>query len=173
MEGNKGLKSACEQDQGGPLSTQAFAQSEKICNAILCHPFIQELSAGTLSKERFCYYIEQDALYLMEFARALAFIAGRSPHYKRIAKFLDFSEEAILAQERLVHKFFLDFFDHAPSQEMGPACLNYTSFILKQCAVEPIECSIASVFPCFWVYHKVIPFSKDFNLFIVRLVRIF
>ena len=66
MEGNKGVKSAYEQDQGGLLSTQAFAQSEKICNAILCHPFIQELSAGTLSKERFCYYIEQDALYVVK-----------------------------------------------------------------------------------------------------------
>ena len=43
-------------------SDAAWEAAEPVFREILAHPFIGELSAGTLSGERFRYYLRQDAL---------------------------------------------------------------------------------------------------------------
>jgi len=43
-----------------------------IYQAIIQHPFNEELAQGTLPREKFAFYMQQDALYLADFARALA-----------------------------------------------------------------------------------------------------
>ena len=42
---------------------------ENIYAQILAHPFLRGLTDGTLSEERFRFYILQDAFYLREYAR--------------------------------------------------------------------------------------------------------
>ncbi len=46
------------------LSKTAQERSAKKIEAIQNHPFNQELKAGTLAKDKFAYYIEQDGIYL-------------------------------------------------------------------------------------------------------------
>ena len=53
------------------LSQKAWNQTSHIYNSIIRHPFNQELMHGTLSREKFGYYIEQDSIYLKDFAKAL------------------------------------------------------------------------------------------------------
>ena len=50
-----------------------------IYGAILRHPFLAGLTDGSLPRERFRFYVVQDALYLREFARALSLAAARAP----------------------------------------------------------------------------------------------
>ena len=47
--------------------------------AILAHPFLTGLADGTLPEESFAFYVIQDALYLRDYARALAAVASRAP----------------------------------------------------------------------------------------------
>ena len=47
------------------------AAAQPIWEAILAHPYLKELGAGTLPHDRFLYFIRQDYLYLFEFARVL------------------------------------------------------------------------------------------------------
>lgn len=58
-------------------SDEAWEAAEPVYRRILEHPFVGELAAGTLSAERFRFYIRQDALYLDGYARRLAHIASR------------------------------------------------------------------------------------------------
>ena len=58
------------------LSTRAWTSSEDVYNAIIQHPFNQELMKGKLSQDNFAYYIEQDSLYLQDFARCHGIIAS-------------------------------------------------------------------------------------------------
>ncbi|MBS0236456.1 MAG: hypothetical protein JSS50_03860 [Proteobacteria bacterium] len=51
------------------LSQQAWNRSKQLIGAIKAHPFNQKLMNGTLDRDRFAYYIEQDSLYLRKFAR--------------------------------------------------------------------------------------------------------
>ena len=56
-----------------------WAEIQPTYEAILDLPFNRELAAGTLSRERFIFYMVQDAHYLTHFARALAVTAARAP----------------------------------------------------------------------------------------------
>ena len=38
------------------------------------HPFVQELGAGTLSKDKFKFYLLQDYLYLLEYAKVFKWL---------------------------------------------------------------------------------------------------
>ena len=57
-------------------SRLAWKASYEVYGKILKHPFIKELSAGTLPREKFMYYLGQDALYLKEFGQAMAAAAS-------------------------------------------------------------------------------------------------
>ncbi|WP_168464597.1 thiaminase II/PqqC family protein [Wolbachia endosymbiont of Ctenocephalides felis wCfeT] len=46
------------------LSEIAWRKSEHVYQDIINHPFNQELMNGTLSREKFCYYVEQDSFYV-------------------------------------------------------------------------------------------------------------
>src|SRR4051794_352811 len=68
---------------GGEGMTRRFtdamwAEIRPIYDAILDLPFNRELAAGTLSRERFSFYVVQDAHYLGAFARALATAAAKA-----------------------------------------------------------------------------------------------
>ena len=55
-----------------------WAEIAPIYEAILALPFNRELAAGTLGRERFLFYMMQDAHYLGAFARALATAAAKA-----------------------------------------------------------------------------------------------
>ena len=55
-----------------------WAEIRPIYEAILALPFNRELAAGTLTRERFLFYMIQDAHYLGAFARALATAAAKA-----------------------------------------------------------------------------------------------
>ena len=50
---------------------EMWASAESTYEAILRHPFLTELSDGTLDVQAFRFYLIEDAYYLREFARAL------------------------------------------------------------------------------------------------------
>lgn len=116
------------------------------------HPFVQELMQGSLSRERFNFYIEQDGLYLSGYGRLLTGIATQlnAPLHRR--EFIAFAGEN-MDQERDLHASFLD--QVSPDLEPTPACLLYTSHLLKHLAISPVEVALAAVMPCFRVYQEV------------------
>jgi TENA/THI-4/PQQC family protein len=50
-----------------------------IYSAILVHPFLTGLTDGSLPHGTFAFYVVQDALYLGQYAQALAAVASRAP----------------------------------------------------------------------------------------------
>lgn len=136
------------------LSEIAWQKSSDVVKAIKLHPFNTELALGKLDRLKFAYYIEQDSLYLRDFARVLAMIAARGP-LKFIRDFLSFSDVAIIAEKEVVHGFFREVFNLKETGKLAPATLSYTSYLLQTSATAPIEVAIAAVLPCFWVYREV------------------
>ena len=55
-----------------------------IWEAILEHPYLKELASGTLPRETFRFYVQQDWLYLQEFTRTAALTAARCPDVKEM-----------------------------------------------------------------------------------------
>src|SRR5437764_184219 len=59
-------------------SEQLRIASDRIWQGLHAHPFITELAAGTLPIDKFRFFLEQDNLYLQDYARCLAMGAAKS-----------------------------------------------------------------------------------------------
>lgn len=135
-------------------SEQAWSQTEGIYNSIIGMPFITELSNGSLPKPTFAFYMQQDALYLEQFARALALIGARANDMLTALAFMRYAENAIVVEQRLHQSYFTEF-DITETGEAEPACHHYTHFLKSTAALDPVEVAMAAVLPCFWIYQKV------------------
>lgn len=121
---------------------------------ILKHPFILELAKGTLSDRRFVYYIQQDSLYLIDFARALLLIAAKANTAPETIRFIKFAEGAIV-QERELLGYYFNHYKVDDNIEKSNACFAYSHFLISTAATRSLEESIAAVLPCFWIYRDV------------------
>ncbi len=135
-------------------SEEAWKAAKPAYTRILELDFVRELMAGTLSRERFLFYIRQDALYLVGFGKALAGIAAKLENVEHSQAFLAFAGEC-MAVERALHEVYLGKEKLPGRIEPTPTCLLYTSYILKQLHDAPLEVAMAAVLPCFWVYKEV------------------
>ncbi len=127
-----------------------------ILEAIQAQPFNHELAAGTLPREKFVYYLAQDALYLAEFSKALALTSARLPHTHHARQFMQFALEAIKAEQDL-HAYYLEQYEALDLLKKGPSptCLLYTHFLLKTASLDTVEIATAALLPCFWIYGEV------------------
>lgn len=125
---------------------------------ILNHPFLQGLTDGTLPKDCFRHYVTQDALYLRDYARALALAGIRSPDEDA---FLMFNEHAVgaIAVERSLHGGFLKDLDISEDEfsriPPAPTTLAYTSYLLRKAALGDYHEILGAVLPCYWIYAEV------------------
>lgn len=130
-------------------SQEAWRLSAPVFEAILNLPFLNELAEGSLPREKFNFYIGQDALYLNDYSKVLAHIASRMPDTELSETFLGFAANGI-AVERGLHASFIS---EVPKQK-SPTCLFYTS-LLKSSVMEDLAVECAAVLPCFWIYREV------------------
>lgn len=136
----------------------AWQASAPIRAAIDRLPFIAELAAGTLSPERFRFYIAQDALYLDRFARALTLAAGKAPDGDGLEAFARWALGAVAVEQALHRRYLAEFgLDPLAIAAAGPApdCLAYTNFLFAVAGQEPWEVLVAALVPCFWIYWEV------------------
>jgi thiaminase (transcriptional activator TenA) len=136
------------------LSEIALEKCIFVIQAIKEHFFNTELANGSLDMEKFAYYIEQDTLYLKDFARSLALIAAKVPP-RFVKDFLSFSESALIVEQEVVHSFFRQTYNLKETGKLTLATLSYTSYLLQVSNTAPVEIAIASVLPCFWIYKIV------------------
>lgn len=131
-------------------SEHAWLQVAHIYESILKHPFVCELAAGTLPRDKFMYYLGQDAQYLKSYTSVLSHVASRLPYKDQVESFLQFATEGI-AVERALHESFLGGME-LPT--VSPTCMLYTS-VEKSMAYEDVAVETAALLPCFWIYRNV------------------
>lgn len=136
------------------FSKDAWQAAAPVYRQILEHPFNRELAAGTLEKSRFHFYLQQDSLYLVDFARALAIAAAKAHTPGYIVALLEFSQGAIVA-ERSLHQHYFDLFGIQPAQGQAPGCFAYTNFLIASTTQKNFEEGLAALLPCFWIYREV------------------
>ena len=121
-------------------------------------PFNRELAAGHLSRQRFQFYMIQDALYLEQYSRALAIASAKAPDAGAMELFAR-SAQGALVVERALHEGFFEEFGIASSDaaqsEPSPTCYGYTNFLLTVAHQASYEELVAAILPCFWIYWDV------------------
>lgn len=127
---------------------------EGIYEAIIDHPFNRELAQGSLPVEKFKFYIRQDALYLVDFSRALAIVGSKALLPHRILDFLEFAKDGLVV-ERALHEEYFRRFDVSPDVDQAPACFAYTNYLVATASHRSFEEATAALLPCFWIYREV------------------
>jgi thiaminase/transcriptional activator TenA len=140
------------------FTNELWRSMQSIYDEILTHPFLRGLTDGTLTEERFRYYVLQDALYLREYARALSLAGVRSSDESALVMFNEHSAGAITV-ERSLHEGFLQDLgitqDEAQATEKSPTTLAYTSYLLKTATLGDYPEVLGAVLPCYWIYWEV------------------
>ncbi|MEB3023165.1 thiaminase II [[Mycobacterium] crassicus] len=133
-------------------------QAAEIYQRICAHPFITGLTDGSLGRDRFRYYIIQDAHYLRAYARALAGCAAKAPVDAELTMFAEHAGVAITAENELHAGLLADLgldAERAAALPVGPTTQAYTSYLLAVTASGSYAEAVAAVLPCYWIYARV------------------
>jgi len=124
------------------------------------HPFIRELAAGTLPPEKFRFYLEQNLMYLPEYAKAMAAGVAKAPDVETMRWFAEalanvVENEIPENRELLARVLAVGAEDRGGATEMAPANLAYTSFLVGTALQHgPLEV-MAAIVPCTWSYGDI------------------
>jgi thiaminase/transcriptional activator TenA len=135
-------------------AAQLEAAAMPVWEKILVHPYLHELQAGTLPLATFRFYVQQDWLYLQEFTRTVAAIAGRSSDPEVTKFLLDWVQPLVGMEYHFHHKHaaVLDLdFDNI-TWEMNEANWAYSRHMLAAAHAGSTAEALAALLPCPCVY---------------------
>lgn len=141
-----------------PFHTWLDREHASLWGAIFDLPFVRELGAGSLARERFRYFVEQDILYLDAFTRTLT----------RAAAWAEANGPRQMLIDHVAGVLSMEFGPHterAPqlgidvaslrTREPAPVTVAYVDHMLRVAESGPLGDVIAAVLPCYWVYQRV------------------
>jgi len=137
------------------FSSELWQGSADIYAAILKHPFLAGLTDGSLPEDAFAFYVIQDALYLRDYAKALAAVASRAPDTTGIEMFARHAAD-VISVERTLHDSLLGDLGIDPASvdmaQAAPTTLAYTSYLLATARGGSYAEGTGAVLPCYWIY---------------------
>jgi thiaminase/transcriptional activator TenA len=142
----------------GRFTSELWQGIGDIYRGILVHPFLTGLTDGSLPQGTFAFYVVQDALYLRQYAQALAAVASRAPDAAGTEMFARHAADAV-AVERALHESLLTDLgiDPAAASAAKPAPTNlaYTSYLLAAIYGGSYADGLGAILPCYWIYWEV------------------
>ena len=140
------------------FSMKLRSGSQPIWRAIQNHPFLAELHQGTLSLDRFTYFILQDYVYLLDFAQVLCQGGAKSPDLETLALFCRHALGAVEV-ERTFHASFGNSLglsrkelDEVPKGPITQAYIAHLQSVARSGSLGEI---VAAILPCYWIYGEV------------------
>jgi len=135
-------------------SEESWPFVEPVYKEILKLPFLKGLMDGTLPKEKFFYFLQQDSIYLTHYGKVMCAIASKFKNTEYRKVFLSFAGDSVVMEESL-HEFYIKDIEKKSGFEASPTCRLYTGIVSQALISEPLEVIVASVLPCFVIYKKV------------------
>jgi thiaminase (transcriptional activator TenA) len=122
------------------------------------HPFVQGIGNGSLDLEKFKFWLRQDYVFLLEYARLLGLAAARSPDPDTMTGFAELLTET-LKTEMSLHRAYAGEFGisrEALERELpAPATRAYTDFLLRVAATGDFAELAAALLPCMWSFCEI------------------
>ena len=140
------------------FSEELRKENRRIWDAILGHPFILELGAGTLPLEKFTYYVKQDYLYLIDFARCIGLAASKAEDVDDMRSWADMMGGCLRYETEMLESVSKAL--GVPPGEISqtpkaPTNEAYTNHILKVAYEGSMGENVAALLPCMWTYMDV------------------
>lgn len=139
-------------------STRLWMETEHTFAAILQHPFLTQLTDGSLDAATFAHYVAQDVHYLRDYARALSIVAAKAPTLADTAMFARHVAEVVEVELGL-HAVLLPELGLDPGTVDAvpptPVTQAYTSYLLATAYHGSFADGLAAILPCYWFYAEV------------------
>jgi len=131
--------------------------ADPIWDAILDHPMVARLGEGTLDPGPFEYWVRQDYVYLVEYARVFAHGAAKAPDLGRMGTFADLLDSTINDEMDLHRAYAAEF--GIPEAELeatdpSPTTRAYTDFLVRVAATGTFGDLVAALLPCMWGFNE-------------------
>ncbi len=122
------------------------------------HPMVRGIGDGTVDRERFERWVRQDYRFLLEYCRAFALAAARSPDLATLRRFAELLR-ATAVTEMDLHRSYAAGFGITPddleAEEMAAVTRGYTDFLLRTAAIGDFAELAAALLPCMWGYNEI------------------
>ena len=122
------------------------------------HPFVRGIGDGTLDLERFEFWLRQDYVFLIEYARLLALAAARSPDLETMMRFATLLKETVETEMNLHRAYAAEFEIGREELERElpvPTTRAYTDFLLRVAATGDFAELAAALLPCMWGFSEI------------------
>ncbi|HET7324982.1 MAG TPA: thiaminase II [Halococcus sp.] len=133
------------------FSDQLLSDSEALWKAQKEHPFVRELADGSLDPDSFRHWVEQDYLYLLDYARTFAIAGVRARDEETMTHLLGVAHTT-LDEEMDLHREFAGEYGLTPADleavEKSPTCVAYTNYLLRVAHEGSLAELSAALYPC-------------------------
>ncbi len=123
------------------------------------HPMVRAIGDGSLPHETFRRYFEQNVLYLMDYARAIALILAKAPDHDATTTLNCFLgqivDHEIPANLRFLERLGGDPDEIGGTGSMLPTTYAYTRHLLAASAQGDCAEGLTAVLPCQWSYGEL------------------
>ena len=133
-------------------------RAAEIWEAQYRHPFVQGIGDGTLELEKFKFWVRQDYVFLVEYARLLALAAARSPDLKTMMRFAGLLKETVETEMSLHRGYAAEFQISSKELELespAPTTRAYTDFLLRVATTGDFTELAAALLPCMWAFSEI------------------
>jgi thiaminase/transcriptional activator TenA len=122
------------------------------------HPFVRGIGDGTLDVQRFGTWLQQDYLFLIDYARFFAAAILRAPSLDAMTTFSRLLHE-ILGREMELHRSYCAEFGISPldleTATKLPTTQGYTDFLLRTATTNNYIELLGALLPCMWGYSEI------------------
>ena len=140
------------------LSERLRAAADEIWQAQHDHPFVRGIGDGTLDLDRFRFWVRQDYVFLIEYARLLALAGARAPDLDTMTRFAELLHETLHAEMALHRTYSAELGIAVPELERkrpAPAARGYADFLLRSAAIGDFADLLAALLPCMWGFNEI------------------
>jgi thiaminase/transcriptional activator TenA len=140
------------------LSDTLRKRADGIWSRILKHPFVRGIGDGSLSRDRFAFFLRQDYLFLIEYSRVLAIAAAKAPDLSAMTKFGEVLH-ATVSEEMDLHRRSCAGFGIGPEElehtRMVPGASAYGRYLVSIAYEGSVKEIVAAILPCEWGYSEI------------------
>jgi thiaminase/transcriptional activator TenA len=122
------------------------------------HPFVRGIGDGTVDLEAFKFWVRQDYLFLIEYARVLGLAAAKAPDPETMTRFAALLDETLRVEMGLHRSYAAEFGiseEELEREEMTPATRGYADFLSRTAALGDFAELVAALTPCMWAFSEI------------------
>lgn len=140
------------------FSEVLYDRSKAIWAASHNHPFLTELKGGVLSPDRFAYYMKQDYVYLIDYAKLFALGSIKARDLDTMGMFARLLDSTLNVEMGL-HRQYAEKFgisrEELEATRPSPTTVAYTKYLLDAAGNGSLAELTAVLLPCMWSYWEI------------------